>query len=76
MPTKDYDFDNPPLEKCVFIEKEDEAEKLLILVIKGEVIRLDKEKSKRRQQQIRDFISKSYEQLIEIRKEYLKGACL
>jgi hypothetical protein len=68
MPTKDYDFDNPPLEKCVFTEKENEAEELLITAIRGEVIRLHKEKSKRRQQQIREFISKSYEQLIEIHR--------
>jgi hypothetical protein len=68
MPTKDYDYDNPPLEKCVFIEKENEAEELLITAIRGEVIRLHKEKSKRRQQQIREFISKSYEQLIEIHR--------
>lgn len=51
---------------CVENNK-DEAEDLLMLAIRGEILRLNEEKSKRRQQQIREFISKSYEQLIEIR---------
>lgn len=70
MPTKNTDYNDLRLEKACFIENnKDEAEDLLILVIRGEILRLNKEKSKRRQQQIREFISKSYEQLIEIRKE-------
>lgn len=70
MPTKDTDYNDLRLEKAYFIENnKDEAEDLLIFVIRGEILRLNEEKSKRRQQQIREFISKSYEQLIEIRKE-------
>lgn len=69
MPTKDTDYNDLQLEKACFIENNrDEAEDLLILVIRGEILRLNEEKSKRRQQQIREFISKSYEQLIEIRR--------
>ena len=70
MPTKDYDFDNQQLEKAYFVENnKDEAEDLLILAIRGEIIRLHKEKSKRPKQQIREFISKSYGQLIKIREK-------
>lgn len=68
MPTKDTDYNDLRLEKACFIENnKDEAEDLLILIIRGEILRLNKEKSKRRQQQIRKFISKSYDQLIAIR---------
>lgn len=68
MPTKYYDFDNQQLEKLNLVYNgKDEAEELLLLTIRGEVIRLHEEKSKRSQQQIREFISKSYDQLIAIR---------
>lgn len=43
MPTKDTDYNDLKLEKACFIENnKDEAEDLLILVIRGEILRLNK----------------------------------